>query len=89
MRGVDRGLILDFSAATKIPTLTTSSLCERWKGSTTASYYLCTLMHIIVPDALYDEWIKATNWAYWNSSSSAALGHADGHYFKKASEVTA
>ena len=89
MGRADRGLILDFSAATKIPTLTTSSLCERWKGSSTASYYLCTLMDIIVPDALYDEWIKATNWAYWNSSSSASLSHYDGHYFKKASEVTA
>lgn len=83
----DRGLILDFSAATQIPTLTTSSLCDRWKASSTSSAYSCTLVKIIVPDALYEDWIKATNWAYWNSSASASMSHSDGHYFVKASEV--
>lgn len=81
------GLILDFSRATKVPTLVTSSLCDRWKPSG-ASYYLCTLARIIVPDELYDEWTTATNWSYWNSSSSATIDHPDGKYFVKASEVT-
>ena len=84
---VSSGLILDFSRATKVPTLLTSSLCDRWKESG-ASYYLCTLSRIIVPDELYDEWTTATNWSYWNSSSSATIGHPDGKYFVKASEVT-
>ena len=82
------GLILDFSRATKVPTLLTSSLCDRWKESGVPSYYLCTLARIIVPDELYDEWTTATNWSYWNSSSSATIDHPDGKYFVKASEVT-
>ena len=82
------GIILDFSRATKVPTLLTSSLCDRWKESGAQSYYLCTLARIIVPDALYDEWIAATNWSYWNSSSSATIDNSDGKYFVKASEVT-
>lgn len=82
------GLILDFSRATKVPTLLTSSLCDRWKESGVSSYYLCTLNKIIVPDELYDEWTTATNWSYWNSSSSATIDHPDGKYFVKASEVT-
>lgn len=82
------GLILDFSRATKVPTLLTSSLCDRWKESGVPSYYLCTLNKIIVPDELYDEWTTATNWSYWNSSSSATIDHPDGKYFVKASEVT-
>ena len=81
------GLILDFSRATKVPTLLTTSLCDRWKESG-ASYYLCTLDKIIVPDELYNEWTTATNWSYWNSSSSATIDHPDGKYFVKASEVT-
>lgn len=81
------GLTLDFSRATKVPTLLTSSLCDRWKPSG-YSYYLCTLARIIVPDELYDEWTTATNWSYWNSSSSATIDHPDGKYFVKASEVT-
>lgn len=44
------GLILDFSRATKVPTLLTSSLCDRWKENDVQSYYLCTLARIIVPD---------------------------------------
>ena len=82
------GLILDFSRATKVPTLLTSSLCDRWKEGSAPSYYLCTLAKIIVPDQLYDEWTTATNWSYWNSSSSATIDHPDGKYFVKASEVT-
>ena len=81
------GLILDFSRATKVPTLLTTSLCDRWKESG-YSYYLCTLNKIIVPDELYNEWTTATNWSYWNSSSSATIDHPDGKYFVKASEVT-
>ena len=81
------GLILDFSRATKVPTLLTTSLCDRWKESG-YSYYLCTLARIIVPDELYNEWTTATNWSYWNSSSSATIDHPDGKYFVKASEVT-
>lgn len=84
---VDGKLILDFSRATKVPTLLTTSLCDRWKPSG-YSYYLCTLDKIIVPDELYNEWTTATNWSYWNSSSSATTGHPDGKYFVKASEVT-
>ena len=81
------GLILDFSRATKVPTLLTTSLCDRWKESG-YSYYLCTLNKIIVPDELYNEWTTATNWSYWNSSSSATIDNPDGKYFVKASEVT-
>ena len=81
------GLILDFSRATKVPTLLTTSLCDRWKPSG-YSYYLCTLARIIVPDELYNEWTTATNWSYWNSSSSATIDHPDGKYFVKVSEVT-
>ena len=84
---VDGKLILDFSRATKVPTLLTTSLCDRWKPSG-YSYYLCTLNKIIVPDELYNEWTTATNWSYWNSSSSATPDHPDGKYFVKASEVT-
>lgn len=83
----DGKLILDFSRATKVPTLLTTSLCDRWKPSG-YSYYLCTLNKIIVPDELYNEWTTATNWSYWNSSSSATAGNPDGKYFVKASEVT-
>ena len=44
--------IIDLSKFTAVPTMT----------STGALYLLSKLAKIIVPDALYDEWIAATNW---------------------------
>lgn len=43
----------DFSACQQIPTL----------GNTGALQYIPSESKIIVPDALYDEWIAATNWS--------------------------
>ena len=59
------GIIYDFSSVTAVPVLSASN------GLTTTSY----VSVIIVPDALYDEWIAATNWVAYASK------------IKKASEV--
>ena len=59
------GIIYDFSSVTAIPVLSASN------GLTKINY----VSVIIVPDALYDEWIAATNWAAYASK------------IKKASEV--
>ena len=59
------GIIYDFSSVTAVPVLSASS------GLTTIDY----VSIIIVPDALYDEWIAATNWVAYASK------------IKKASEV--
>ena len=59
------GIIYDFSSVTAVPVLSSSS------GLTAKSY----ISAIIVPDALYDEWIAATNWVAYASN------------IKKASEV--
>ena len=59
------GIIYDFSSVTAVPVLSSSS------GLTAESY----ISVIIVPDALYDEWIAATNWVAYASK------------IKKASEV--
>lgn len=59
--------IYDFRKATKVPVLASS---PNYKP--TAKRY-CTF---IIPDALYDEWRAATNWAYITTE------------WKKASEVT-
>ena len=59
------GIIYDFSSVTAVPVLSSSS------GLTAKSY----ISAIIVPDALYDEWIAATNWVDYASK------------IKKASEV--
>lgn len=61
--------IFDFRKATKVPVLNGSP-----NYRPTASKY-CTF---IIPDALYDEWRAATNWAYIASEKE----------WKKASEVT-
>ena len=60
-----RKCIYDFSGVTAVPVLSASN------GLTTISY----VSAIIVPDALYDEWIAATNWVAYASK------------IKKASEV--
>ena len=56
----------DFSQVTSIPTLSSTSVFN----------YMRKHSKIVVPDALYDEWIAATNWSTY----------AD--YIYKASEVT-
>lgn len=47
----------DFSSSSSIPTL----------SNTNAFYYMPSNCKIIVPDALYDEWIAATNWSSYAS----------------------
>ena len=61
--------IFDFRKATKVPVLTGSP-----NYNPTAKRY-CTF---IIPDALYDEWRAATNWALMATDKE----------WKKASEVT-
>ena len=56
----------DFSQATTVPTL----------SATTAFDGINNIAKIIVPDALYDEWIAATNWSTYTD------------YIYKASEIT-
>lgn len=60
-------VVFDFSDAEQIPTIYSQSF-----GNPTSLLKTCK---IVVPDALYDEWIVATNWA----------GYAD--FIYKASEV--
>lgn len=49
------GGVVDFSMCINIPSITSSSIITQKKQIPYAT--------IIVPDALYDEWIVATNWA--------------------------
>ena len=56
------GIIYDFSEVTAVPVLSASS------GLTKISF----ISAIIVPDALYDEWIAATNWVAYASKIKKA-----------------
>ena len=47
----------DFSQCTSVPTL----------GGTSVFSYSNSDCKIVVPDALYDEWISATNWSSYAS----------------------
>lgn len=57
--------IYDFSEVSSIPSL----------SNTDAFYYMNKICKVIVPDALYDNWIAATNWSTY------------ANYIYKASEV--